>query len=66
MSMQLFSHNQTAYDSALAMPESFGKAAIVHPTGTGKSFIAFKLCEDKSVPRRASLLPRTRSFGYTG
>ena len=22
------------------------KAAIVHPTGTGKSFIAFKLCED--------------------
>ena len=47
MSMQLFSHNQTAYDSALAMLESFGKAAIVHPTGTGKSFIAFKLCEDK-------------------
>ena len=23
-----------------------GKAAIIHPTGTGKSFIAFKLCED--------------------
>ena len=23
-----------------------GKAAIVHPTVTGKSFIAFKLCED--------------------
>lgn len=22
------------------------KAAIIHPTGTGKSFIAFKLCED--------------------
>jgi superfamily II DNA or RNA helicase len=47
MSIQLFSHNQTAYDSALAMLESCGKAAIVHPTGTGKSFIAFRLCEEK-------------------
>ena len=47
MSIQLFSHNQTAYDSALAMLDSCGKAAIVHPTGTGKSFIAFKLCEEK-------------------
>ena len=25
-----------------------GKAAIIHPTGTGKSFIAFKLCEDNA------------------
>ena len=24
----------------------YGKAAIVHPTGTGKSYIAFKLVED--------------------
>lgn len=47
MGIQLFSHNQTAYDSALAMLDSCGKAAIVHPTGTGKSFIAFKLCEEK-------------------
>ena len=23
-----------------------GRAAVVHPTGTGKSFIGFKLCED--------------------
>ena len=23
-----------------------GKAAVIHPTGTGKSFIGFKLCED--------------------
>ncbi|MBQ2988583.1 MAG: Helicase associated domain protein [Clostridia bacterium] len=47
MSIQLFSHNQTAYDSALTMLEACGKAAIVHPTGTGKSFIAFQLCEEK-------------------
>ncbi len=28
------------------MLETTGKAAIIHPTGTGKSFIGFKLCED--------------------
>ena len=28
------------------MMEQCGKAAIVHPTGTGKSYIAFKLIED--------------------
>ena len=43
MSVQLFPHNQIAYNSALEMLESCGKAAIVHPTGTGKSFIGFKL-----------------------
>ena len=47
MSVQLFPHNQIAYNSALEMLESCGKAAIVHPTGTGKSFIGFKLCEEK-------------------
>ena len=26
--------------------QQYGKAAIVHPTGTGKSYIAFKLIED--------------------
>ena len=47
MGADLFSHNKTAYDSAVEMLESCGKAAIVHPTGTGKSFIGFKLCEDR-------------------
>ena len=28
------------------MLKATGKAAIIHPTGTGKSFIGFKLCED--------------------
>ena len=46
MGIELFSHNQIAYHSALEMLETCGKAAIVHPTGTGKSFIGFKLCED--------------------
>ena len=46
MRIELFEHNQTAYQAALDMLQTAGKAAIVHPTGTGKSFIGFKLCED--------------------
>ncbi len=46
MSAPLFPHNQDAYESAAAMLAETGRAAIIHPTGTGKSFIGFKLCED--------------------
>ena len=45
MSIKLFAHNQSAFDSALDMLAETGKAAVVHPTGTGKSYIGFKLCE---------------------
>ncbi len=46
MGILLYSHNEQAYRAALSMLAETGKAAIVHPTGTGKSFIGFKLCED--------------------
>ena len=46
MKIELFEHNQTAYLAALRMMRTTGKAAVIHPTGTGKSFIGFKLCED--------------------
>ena len=46
MSFQLFQHNQTAYESALTLLKKKGKAAVIHPTGTGKSFIGFRLAED--------------------
>ena len=42
----LFEHNRKAYKSAVSMMEKTGRAAIIHPTGTGKSFIAFQLCAD--------------------
>ena len=48
MGIRLYEHNQTAYEKALAMLREKGRAAIVHPTGTGKSFIGFRLCEDLS------------------
>ncbi len=46
MSIKLFEHNQKAYEAAIDMLAETGKAAIIHPTGTGKSFIGFKYCED--------------------
>ncbi len=46
MALQLFAHNEKAYRAAVEMMNKHGKAAIVHPTGTGKSYIAFKLVEE--------------------
>ena len=46
MALRLFAHNEKAYYAAIRMMEQYGKAAIIHPTGTGKSYIAFKLIED--------------------
>ncbi|MDO4174044.1 MAG: Helicase associated domain protein [Eubacteriales bacterium] len=46
MSVELFAHNRQAYESARVMLERDKKAAIIHPTGTGKSFIGFQLAED--------------------
>lgn len=46
MAIDLYRHNSEAYYAAVQMMAETKKAAIVHPTGTGKSFIAFKLCEE--------------------
>ena len=46
MAIRLFEHNRQAYEAAVAMLSKKEKAAIIHPTGTGKSFIGFQLCED--------------------
>ena len=46
MGISLFEHNDAAYKAAVKMLDKKGKAAVVHPTDTGKSFIGFKLCEN--------------------
>ena len=46
MALRLFEHNEKAYHAAVRMMEQYGKAAIVHLTGTGKSYVAFKLIEN--------------------
>lgn len=57
MGIKLFLHNQIAYESALKLMEESRKAAVIHPTGTGKSFIAFKLAEEHPDSRICWLAP---------
>ena len=57
MAVELFPHNHSAYEAAVSLLAETGKAAVVHPTGTGKSFIAFKLCEDNPDKRICWLSP---------
>ena len=45
MKLKLYRHNEEAYEKALKMLAETGRAAIIHPTGTGKSMIGFRLCE---------------------
>ena len=51
MALRLFGHNEKAYHAAARMMEQYGKAAIVHPTGTGKSYIASKMTLGEAVVR---------------
>jgi len=62
MGAVLFEHNKAAYAAAAAMLQETGKAAVVHPTGTGKSFIGFKLCEDHPDRRVCWLSPSEYIF----
>ncbi|MDE7211376.1 MAG: Helicase associated domain protein [Lachnospiraceae bacterium] len=58
----LFEHNQKAYEAAVSMLEETGKAAVIHPTGTGKSFIAFQLCADDTGCKVCWLSPSEYIF----
>ena len=62
MPVSLFAYNQKAYDAAAAMLESAGRAAVIHPTGTGKSFIGFKLAEEHPQARICWLSPSRYIF----
>lgn len=61
-SIKLFEHNIEAYNSALSLLEKNGKAAIIHPTGTGKSLIAFKLSEENPDKKICWLSPSEYIF----
>lgn len=62
MAIELYAHNREAYEAALEMLEKTGKAAVIHPTGTGKSFIGFKLCQDHPDKRICWLSPSEYIF----
>lgn len=62
MAVQLFEHNQRAYAAVEAMLSSTRKAAVIHPTGTGKSYIAFRLIEAHAEARFLWLSPSEYIF----
>lgn len=62
MPTELYSHNKRAYENAVSLLETRKKAAVIHPTGTGKSFIAFKLCEDNPDKKICWLSPSEYIF----
>ncbi len=58
----LFEHNRKAYVAAVEMMARTGRSAIIHPTGTGKSFIALQLCADNPKSRVCLLSPSEYIF----
>ena len=60
--MQLYAHNQIAYEAGASMLESYRRAAVIHPTGAGKSFLAFRLIEDHPGDRFLWLSPNDYIF----
>lgn len=62
MCIELFEHNQTAYNTANDMLDAIGKAAVIHPTGTGKSMIAFKFVETHQDAQFLWLAPSAYIF----
>ena len=57
MGVKLYEHNEKAYRAAARMLAETGRAAVIHPTGTGKSFIGFRLCEEHPEQRVCWLSP---------
>ncbi len=43
MNLKLYPHNHEAFIKVEQLLEEKGKAAVIHPTGTGKSYIAYAL-----------------------
>ena len=62
MSLILYQYNQKAYEAVRKMLEKTGRAAVIHPTGTGKSFLGFKLAEENPESRILWLAPSAYIF----
>lgn len=62
--IDLYDHNRTAYEKAERMLNEEGRAAIIHPTGTGKSFIAYALIERHPEARFVWLAPTEYIYNH--
>ena len=57
MSVELLPHNQFAYENVKEEFKSVNKCCVVHPTSTGKTYIALKLVEDNLEKKVLFLAP---------
>ena len=62
MAAEPYPHNEQAYRKAVHMMQERGDAALIHPTGTGKSLIAFRLAEEHHGQRIIWLAPSEYIF----
>ena len=62
MALELFRYNLEAYEASVKLLREQGEAAVIRPTGTGKSFIAFRFCLDHSENRICWLSPSEHIF----
>ena len=60
MGIQLFKHNAEAYSRAVRLLENAGRAAVIHPTGTGAA--VFFGCRRASISSK----PSSKMRGATG
>ena len=60
--IELYPHNQKAYDNLCAMLRDSNRACVVQPTGTGKFVIIAKMAQDN--PGKDFLLLGTNDYTY--
>ncbi|MDO4269548.1 MAG: Helicase associated domain protein [Eubacteriales bacterium] len=60
--IQLYPHNQSAYENLISMLERENRGAVIQPTGTGKSFIALKLIQENPKSTFLYLAPSVYIF----
>ena len=63
MSIQLKPHNEEAYRKVKEKLDASYKVAVIHPTGTGKMYIALKMLEDNNEKRAIFIAPSNEQ-GY--
>ncbi len=63
--IDLFEHNQIAYESAIAMLLETGKAAIVHPTGPENPLLASNCVKNTSTKRSVGFLRQSISSKHS-
>ena len=57
MSISLKKHNSETYEKVIEKMNEANRVAVIHPTGTGKMFIALKLLEENNEKRAIYLAP---------